>query len=48
MPALFQPAAWLLSNAPHNCSSPLELFDWPYLIAGVLALASRARLPGRT
>ncbi|MEV4018189.1 hypothetical protein AB0J35_47600 [Nonomuraea angiospora] len=48
VPALFQPAAWLLSSAPHNCSSPLELFDWPYLIAGVLALTSRARLPDRT
>ncbi|MET7338522.1 hypothetical protein [Nonomuraea sp. NPDC005650] len=48
VPALFEPAAWLLSNAPHNCSSPLELFDWPYLIAGVLALTSRARLLNRT
>ncbi|MEV1000149.1 hypothetical protein [Nonomuraea sp. NPDC050202] len=48
VPALFQPAAWLLSDAPHNCSSALELFDWPYLVAGVLALLSHVRLTRQT
>ncbi|GAA2210528.1 hypothetical protein GCM10009850_059870 [Nonomuraea monospora] len=44
VPALFEPVAWFLSGAAHNCSSALELFGWPYLIAGVLALLSHARL----
>ncbi|MEU8106208.1 hypothetical protein AB0C18_21025 [Nonomuraea muscovyensis] len=48
VPALFEPAAWLLSDAPHNCSSTLELVDWPYLIAGVSALSSRTRLLDRS
>ncbi|MGR6913857.1 hypothetical protein ACU635_06350 [[Actinomadura] parvosata] len=41
VPALFQPAAWYLSGAAHDCSSILELVGWPYLLAGVLALCSR-------
>ncbi|MGW3349906.1 hypothetical protein ACWDA3_41970 [Nonomuraea rubra] len=44
VPALFEPAAWLLSDAPHNCSSTLALFNWPYLLAGVLALLTATRL----
>lgn len=47
VPALFHPVAWLLSSAPHGCSSTFELFAWPHLIAGALALLSQARLPGR-
>ncbi|MFG3437364.1 hypothetical protein ACGF0J_08980 [Nonomuraea sp. NPDC047897] len=48
VPALFEPAAWLLSDAPHNCSSALELVDGPYLLAAVLAVSSRTRLLDRS
>ncbi|GAA3710875.1 hypothetical protein GCM10022224_090400 [Nonomuraea antimicrobica] len=47
VPGLFQPIAWVVSDATHGCSSTFELFAWPYLIAGALALLSQARLPGR-
>jgi hypothetical protein len=48
VPALFHPVAWFLSSAPHDCASTFELFAWPHLIAGVLALLSRAHLRGRS
>ncbi|TMR94919.1 hypothetical protein [Nonomuraea basaltis] len=47
VPALFHPVAWFVSSAQHGCSSTFELFAWPHLIAGVLALLSQARLAGR-
>ncbi|SDI87287.1 hypothetical protein SAMN05421869_107323 [Nonomuraea jiangxiensis] len=47
VPGLFHPVAWFLSSAPHGCSSTLDLFGWPHVIAGALALLSHARLPGR-
>ncbi|MEV0620459.1 hypothetical protein AB0I81_44555 [Nonomuraea sp. NPDC050404] len=43
VPALFHPVAWYLSGSGHTCSSTLALFDWPFLIAGVLALLSHVR-----
>lgn len=46
VPALFQPVAWLLSAASHDCSSAFALVAWPHLIAGALALLA-ARLPAR-
>ncbi|NJP94183.1 hypothetical protein HCN51_32915 [Nonomuraea sp. FMUSA5-5] len=41
VPALYMPVAWFLSGAGHGCSSTLALFNWPYLVAGLLALGSR-------
>ncbi|MFG6198672.1 hypothetical protein [Nonomuraea sp. JJY05] len=46
VPGLFQPVAWFLSSAAHECSNTLDLFAWPHLVAGALALLA-ARLPGR-
>jgi hypothetical protein len=45
VPGLFEPVAWYLSGAGHDCSSVLELFDWPYLIAAALMLAGLAHQP---
>ncbi|MEV0827140.1 hypothetical protein [Nonomuraea rubra] len=44
VPALYMPVAWFLSGVEHSCSSTLALFNWPYLLAGVLALLTATRL----
>ncbi|MFI6291236.1 hypothetical protein ACIBEJ_06585 [Nonomuraea sp. NPDC050790] len=49
VPGLFPLIAWLTSSSEtHGCPSTFDLLPWPHLIAGALALLSRARLPSRS
>ncbi|WP_327588437.1 hypothetical protein OHA25_16465 [Nonomuraea sp. NBC_00507] len=40
IPAVFEPVAWFVSSAPHDCSGILELITWPYLVAAVLGVTA--------